>query len=246
MKALYRISLASVIFLFMTTVCVSASRIRINENISYDYKDNTFCITDSADVDGEELTVALIKGDYTNSDLTSVPGSEFYYIGQKSGSSYDDFGKVGVKYDDKTIEPGVYTLVTGGDGVELTKTKVVIGNVVNEDGSYSSHLHSGLKDVENIEFGTVDNTFRMYGESDYAYICVGSFNYTSVGKMGFVFQRTTPDGIVQKSYTELANLKTPLGNIASVSEGTQIQVGLQMNFVPLDVEFVAIPYVSAQ
>lgn len=246
MKTLYRGLMASLMILLLTSVSVSASRIQVNENISYDYQNNTFSIVQSAGAGETELSVSLLKGEWNVDNISSAQSSDFYYVGQQTGEQYSEFGEIGIKYDNNKIEPGVYTLVTSGDGVDVEATKIVIGNAINADGSFSEHVHSGLESSSSVEFGTVASTLRMYGEGEYAYVCIGNFNYTTTGKMGFMFQRQTSDGKVQKAYTELGSLKTPLNNIASMSEGTKIQVGLQMNFVPEDVEFVAIPYVSAQ
>ena len=247
MKTFLKGMISSLVFLLLTSLSVSASGMQIDENISFNYQNNTFEIKESANGGEGELTVALVKGEWSTGNLDSLQADDFYYIGQKSGESYGDFGELGIKYDSNTIEPGVYTLVTGGDNVGVKATKLVIGNAINQDGSFSDHVHSGLESSSSVEFGTVDATLRVYKEDNkYAYVCVGSFTYTSVGKMGFMFQRQTGDGQVEKAYTELGALKNPLKNIASMTEGAKIQVGLQMNFVPEDVEFVAIPYVSAQ
>ncbi len=242
MKALFK---GMIVCAAMLLAVTSASAAQENENISFDYQNNTFNITESTTVPESELTVMLIKGDRRSDDLSEVNTSDFYYIGQKTGTKYDAFGVLGIKFDDNSeVEPGVYTLVTGGDGVSVKKTKVVIGNVIKGSGELSSNVHSGLMD-KNIEFGEIESTFRVYGEDDYAYVCVGNFNYSGLGNMGFVFQKKE-NGEVKKTYKELKDMNNSLEGIASISEGSRVQIALQMNNIPENTEFVAIPYVSAQ
>ena len=246
MKTFIKVLISSVTFLLLTSLSVSATGRQIDENISYNYQNNTFSIIDSYRDSESELSLVLLKGQWSVDDLDSLEADDFYYIGQKSSGSYGDFEDMGMKYDNNIIEPGVYTLVTGGEDRSLKTRKIVIGNATDKDGTTSSNVHSGLESAPGIEFGTVENTIRVYNEGTYAYVCIGSFTYTSTGKMGFMFQRQTSGGTVEKAYTELGKLNNPLKNIASMTEGANIKVGLQMNFVPEDVEFVAIPYVSAQ
>ncbi len=243
MKTLYRGLILSVIFVLMTALGANADGIQINENISYNYQDNTFVVQQFAGSNDQELTVVLLKGEWSAEDLMSVTDEDFYYVGQKTASSYTEFGSLGIKYDGNKIEPGVYTLIISGDNASTKATKLVIGSAVNKDGSMSEHVHSGLSS-QKVEFGNVNATFRVYSEDDYAYVCVSSFDYTSDGEMGFLFQRQNTDGEIQKAYKPISTMNTPLENIASISEGTKIQVGLQMNFVPKDVEFVAVPYIA--
>ena len=243
MKALFKGMMVCAAMLLAVT---SASAAQENENISFDYQNNTFNITESTTVPESELTVMLIKGDRRSDDLSAVAASDFYYVGQKTGTKYDAFGVLGIKFDDNSeVEPGVYTLVTGGDEVDVTKTKVVIGNVMSGSGELSSNVHSGLKEKK-IEFGKVDATFRVYGEDDYAYVCVGTFNYSQASEMGFIFQRKVGDGKVEKAYKELTDMNNSLAGIASISENAEVQIAIQMNNIPENTEFVAIPYVSAQ
>ncbi len=225
-------------------------------SMSFNYGDNTFTVTDNTAKDSEtELTVMLVKGDYTgNKSLADVKSDDICYIGQAGGLSYSSlFTNLGVKYTEGKFVPGDYTLVKSGEGMtEASKTKIFLGNARKADGGISDDIHKDLK-AENVTFGTMSQTLKVYEDANtgqYIYIGVGNFpleGNVTPDKLGFAVQRMEGDGVVDKGYRSLntfANVSDSLKNISSF-DGVNIEVGIQIKGINNNTEIVAIPYVLA-
>ena len=226
-----------------------------SDNISFNYGKNTFSVTDTTNKGTEtELTVMLVKGDYSSKSLAEVAADDICYIGQAGGLSYSNlFNNLGVKYTGGKFEPGVYTLVTSGYGAQAaTKTRIFLGNAVDSNAAVSEYMHSEFKkDGVSVNFGTMSQTLKIQeaATSDrYIYVGVGEFNIAesvTTDKLGFVVQKQEAGKDIQKGYRSLSDFGiTALENVGSLSG--VLNVGIQINGLANTTEIVAIPYVIAQ
>ncbi len=265
MKFLYKGILVASLAMCVTSVTVGATGEEAEvtskqENISFNYQTNMFDIDTGTGVAAdEELTVMLIKGDYseTGISLSQIDVANVYYVGQKNGSDYDIFDDLGVKYDSDKFAPGVYTLITSGESAAVTRTKLVIGNALNKDVTAGDYLPTGWVATD-YEFGKISGTVRYYPEGEdgkYIYVCYADFPYiNNLNDAGFVFQNISDEGTTKKLVKPLSdfNLSDTLENIASIS--ANVQIGVQINNIPVvasnNIEavdnIVAIPYVKVQ
>lgn len=225
-------------------------------SMSFNYGDNTFTVTDNTAKDSEtELTVMLVKGDYTgNKSLADVKSDDICYIGQQGGLSYSSlFTNLGVKYTGGEFAPGDYTLVKSGEGMtEASKTKIFLGNARKANGGISDDIHQYFKDSNrNVTFGTMSQTLKVYEDANtgqYIYIGVGNFpleGNVTPDKLGFAVQKMVDGNSVDKGYRSLdsfTNISDSLKNIGSF-EGGSIEVGIQIKGINNNTEIVAIPYV---
>ena len=228
-----------------------ASPVPTTESISmsFNYGDNTFTVTDNtAKASETELTVMLVKGDYTgDKSLADIKSDDICYIGQAGGLSYSSlFTNLGVKYTGGKFVPGEYTLVKSGAGMtEASKTKIFLGNAVTADGGISEYMHEKFKNW-GVTFGTMKQTIKVYEtEENEKYIYVGEGIFPIGGaiptdNLGFAVQKH--DGTSLKKGYRALNTFEALKNIASLN-GTNLSVGIQINDVPNSTEIVAIPYV---
>ncbi len=260
MKFLYKGILIASLAVCMTSATAGATDTEDvaskQENISFDYQTNMFDIDAGSTQAEQELTVMLVKGDYSETavSLSQIDVADVYYVGQKNGTDYDIFNDLGVKYDEGEFEPGVYTLITSGESAAVTKTKLVIGNALNKDVTAGDYLPSGWNAAD-YEFGKISQTVRYYPEGEdgsYIYVCFADFPYiNSLEDAGFVFQNIS-DTATKKLNKPLSdfNLNDTLAGINSIS--ANIQIGVQINNIPVvasgTVEavenIVAIPYVK--
>ncbi|MBQ7975311.1 MAG: hypothetical protein IJ300_06450 [Clostridia bacterium] len=222
-----------------------------NENISFNYENNTFTVTQEDTAAETELTVMLVKGDYYSdgTSLADVPASDVYYIGQASGKSYSElFENMGVKYDNGSFAPGVYTMITSGYGMEATRTKLFVGNAVNSEGANTNNLPKDIRENEGITYGTVTQTIRIdedEADSKYIFVSVGQLSFdglASTDKLGFIVQKQTGTE-VKKSYKSLKNLNFSGFDNITAFKGT-LSLGIQLNDIPTGTDVVAIPYVD--
>lgn len=225
-------------------------------SMSFNYGDNTFTVTDNTAKDSEtELTVMLVKGDYTgNKSLADVKSDDICYIGQAGGLSYSSlFTNLGVKYTDGEFAPGDYTLVKSGEGMtEASKTKIFLGNAVKENDEISDDIHRYFEGKD-VTFGTMNQTLKVYenaNKEQYIYVGVGNFpmeGNVTLDKLGFAVQKMVDGNSVDKGYRSLdsfTNISDSLKNIGSF-EGGSIEVGIQIKGINNNTEIVAIPYVLA-
>lgn len=264
MKFLYKGLLVASLAVCMISATALADEVTsvpsAEENISFDYQTNMFDIDAGTGVaTDEELTVMLVKGDYTSDSisLSQVNVADVYYVGQKTGTDYDIFDDLGVKYDSHKFAPGVYTLITSGETIGLKKTKLVIGNALNKDVTVGDYLPDGWLASE-YTFGSVGNTVRYYPEGEngnYIYVCYADFpSISNLDDAGFVFQNiSNTQGTGTKHLVKKLsdfNVSEALANIASYN--ANIQIGVQVNNVPVVASgniqavdnIVAIPYVK--
>lgn len=253
MKFLYKGILVASLAVCMTSATVLADEAgnvtSVQENISFNYDTNMFNIDAGSTQAEQQLTVMLVKGDLTSGSvsLSQIDASQVYYVGQKTGTDYEIFKDLGVKYDEGKFEPGVYTLITSGETAAVKKTKLVIGNALNKDVAAGDHLPKAL--AEGYKFGSVSETVRYYPEGDagkYIYVFYADFpSMTNLEEAGFVFQNISNQGKIMHLYKSLGGFGTDfLENINSIS--ANIQIGVQVNDVPSDTveNIVAIPYVK--
>ena len=257
MKFLYKGILVASLAVCMTTVTALADEVpsvpSAEENISFDYQTNMFDIDAGTGVaTNEELTVMLVKGDYTADDisLANIDVANVYYVGQQPGTNYDIFDDLGVKYDSDKFAPGVYTLITSGETIGLKKTKLVIGNALDKGVGLGSYLPRDWN-ASDYTFGSVGNTARYYPEDNdgkYIYVCYATFPAVAdFDNAGFVFQNisATSTKHLVKTLNQF-NLDF-MDGINSIDAG--IEIGVQVNDIPtvganaVD-NIVAIPYVK--
>ena len=264
MKFLYKGILVASLAVCMTSATVLANEAEnvpsVQENISFNYQTNMFDIDAGTGVDAdEELTVMLVKGDYAGDDisLSQINAADVYYVGQKTGTDYDIFDDLGVKYDSDKFAPGVYTLITSGETIGLKKTKLVIGNALNKDVTVGEYLPDDWIASE-YTFGSVGNTVRYYPEGEngnYIYVCYANFPAISnLENAGFVFQNISnaEDTGTRHLVKKLSdfNISEALAGITSYN--ANVQIGVQVNDVPVVTSgniqavdnIVAIPYVK--
>ena len=261
MKFLYKGILVASLAVCMASATVFATETAgvtsKEENISFNYQTNMFDIEAGSGVAAdEELTVMLVKGDYSEQSisLSQINASDVYYVGQKTGTNYNIFEDLGVKYDSDKFTPGVYTLITSGETADVKKTKLVIGNAVDKNAAAGNYLPNNLK--TGYKFGSVSETVRYYPEDangSYIYVCYADFPaITDLENAGFVFQNISNQGQIMHLYKPLSdfNLSDTLEGIASIN--ANIQIGVQINNVPTVAStgitavenIVAIPYVK--
>ena len=257
MKFLYKGILVASLAVCMTSATAfateSATVTSKEENISFDYQTNMFDIdADSPQVE-QELTVMLVKGDYTGDDvsLANIDVDNVYYVGQQHGTNYDIFNDLGVKYDSDKFAPGVYTLITSGETAEIKKTKLVIGNAISKGVVAGEHLPESWNASE-YTFGSVKNTVRYYPEDadeKYIYVCYATFPAGSdFENAGFVFQNISGTSSTKHLVKTLKNFN--LEFIRSINSiYADIEIGVQVNDIPTVGEnavknIVAIPYVE--
>lgn len=239
---------AAVMFSFAAFANAEESNVvKKPDNISFDYGNNTFSVTETTTIaDKTELTIMLVKGDYVNSSLDNVQAADICYVGQAGGCSYVElFGDKGVRYTNGDFEPGVYTLITSGQGVTPKKTKIFLGNAVDADLEVSKYMHTYFGD-KNVEFGTTNQSIKVYENSNnYIYVGVGEFNINNTvtpDKLGFVVQKKENGGALKKGYQSLKELGVEaLENVGSVYG--VFNVGIQINGIVNTTDVVAIPYV---
>lgn len=254
MKFIYKGLLVASLAVCMASATAFADEVSsvpsAEENISFNYQTNMFDIDAGTGVaSNEELTVMLVKGDYAGDDisLSQINAADVYYVGQKTGTDYDIFDDLGVKYDSDKFAPGVYTLITSGETIGLKKTKLVIGNALGKNVDIGSYLPHDW-DASNYTFGSVGNTARYYPEDNdgkYIYVCYADFPpITNLESAGFVFQNIS--GTSTKHLVKTLNQFNLdfMDGINSIDAG--IKIGVQVNDVPSDTveNIVAIPYVK--
>lgn len=254
MKFIYKGLLVASLAVCMASATAFADEVSsvpsAEENISFNYQTNMFDIDAGTGVaSNEELTVMLVKGDYSsqNISLSQIDVSNVYYVGQKTGTNYNIFEDLGVKYDSDKFTPGVYTLITSGETADVKKTKLVIGNAISKGVVAGEHLPDGW-DASEYTFGSVKNTVRYYpGDADgkYIYVCYADFpSITNLESAGFVFQNIS--GTSTKHLVKTLNQFNLdfMDGINSIDAG--IEIGVQVNDVPSDTveNIVAIPYVK--
>lgn len=202
---------------------------------SYDYQTNKVGITDTeklADQD-QELTVLVVKGNYTGDSTKEITSADVYYVDQESGSAFSCFQNLGLKQTD--LDAGEYTLIAGGDNVaEPIKELMIIGDV--------STVPNGLN-KNNLNFGKVSDVKKIQkADNTYVYVCKCEMPKGTVSdssKMGFIFQRKN-DTQWQHLYKAM-----DLSKLSTVSIDANIEFGLQVNGITLDpdtIQFTAIPY----
>ncbi len=257
MKFLYKGILVASLAVCITSATVLANEAEnvppVQENISFNYQTNVFDIDAGSTQAEQELTVMLVKGDFSEQDvsLSEIAVEDVYYVGQKNGTDYDVFNELGVKYDSAKFEPGVYTLITSGETVQVTKTKLVIGNALGKDG-LGDYLPADLK-TGNYEFGSISSTERYYPDGvgeKYIYVCYADFPaMTNLDEAGFVFQNISKQGKIMHLYKPLKGFKLNDALAGINSSNTPIQIGVQVNDIPAEGDnavdnIVAIPYVK--
>ena len=262
MKFLYKGILIASLAMCMTAVTAGATENENveskQENISFDYQTNMFDIDAGTPQAEQELTVMLVKGDYseTGISLSQIDAADVYYVGQKTGTNYDIFNDLGVKYDSGEFTPGVYTLITSGESVAVTKTKLVIGNAVDKNVAAGDYLPSGWN-ASDYKFGKIDRTIRYYPENEdgkYIYVCFAVFpSFNGLENTGLVFQNISNDDQTStkklfKTFKQL-NVSETLQNINSIE--SEVEIGVQINDIPVGTSdavdnIVAIPYVKVQ
>ncbi len=226
---------------------------KLEENISFNYGDNTFSVSmpeENRLSQETELTVMLVKGDYTNGSLAGISSDDVCYIGQAGGFKYSDiFDNLGVKYTHGNFEPGVYTLVTSGDGVATARTKIFLGNALDAEGFVSEYMHKTFSD-KRVSCGTMERTFRVYEEDNteqYIYVGIGNFEAeetVATKNLGFAIQMQD-NGEFKRGYRTLEDLGVKaLKNIPYI-EGV-LNIGIQINGLANGTDIVAIPYVIAE
>lgn len=234
---------------------VSPGYTQTSDDVSFNYGANSFSISIEDEVQqsfDKELIIMLIKGDYTNASLATVPTENICYIDQESGLTYSSlFTNLGVKYDtDGEFEPGVYTLVKGGYGVTESRTKIFLGNATNAAGEISKNIHSDFADLD-VAFGTINQTLKVYedgNEESYIYVGEGIFpvnEKTNLANLGFAVQKKSGETL-DKGYRLLnsfTNMSSALSKITSID--ANLAVGIQIDDVSKDTEIVAIPFVLA-
>ena len=227
---------------------------KVEENISFNYGENTFSVSIPGEINKSqetELTVMLVKGDYTKRSLMDIPSDDICYVGQAEGLKYSDlFDNLGVRYTDGIFKPGVYTLITSGYNMgAASRTKIFLGSAVDSEGFASQYMHSAFRNKK-VNYGTMERTFRVYedgNEEQYIYVGIGNFEVeetVATSNLGFVVQ-LEDNGEFKRGYRTLADLGvTALENIPYI-EGV-LNVGIQINGLANGTEIVAIPYVIAQ
>ena len=93
MKFLYKGILVASLAVCMTSATVLADEAgnvtSVQENISFNYDTNMFNIDAGSTQAKQELTVMLVKGDYSEQSisLSRINASDVYYVGQKTGTN---------------------------------------------------------------------------------------------------------------------------------------------------------------
>ncbi|MBP3361742.1 MAG: hypothetical protein J6N52_12860 [Clostridia bacterium] len=203
----------------------------------YNYSAKKLGITDkeplnpSAPDESQELTILVVKGDFTGTNAGDITSDNVYYVDQESGTSFSCFQNLGLKQTG--LEAGTYTLIAGGANVtEPMKELMIIGNV---DGSVPKGLEG-----KTLNFGTVSNVTKVQKDGEYVYACLCTVPKGSEpSKLGFIFQRNDK-GQWQHLYKTL-----DLSKKIETSIDAPIEFGLQVNGITEDpdtIQFSAIPY----
>ncbi len=193
---------------------------------SYDYgvnNNNKLSVENGGDLGGveQELTVLLVK-DYAEGK--AIKADDIFYVNQtKSDSFASAFKDLGLKGG--ALEPGVYTLILGGENIgQAKKAEVVVGNIADD-----KNIPSALRG-KNVTYYKVSRVRTRDDGNKFDYACLLSFDgYDPDNDYGVVLQyvdETKNNNNVMKMYIGLGDMGT-----GALVEATYT-IGIQINDIP--------------
>lgn len=218
---------------FLLSLTVNAEDIT---KTGYDYEDHTVSVNElnGTQLDEQELTVLIVKGDKTADDAV-IEGTDIYFVDQVNGSAFSAFKNLGVKGG--ALEAGEYTIIAGGENIEQAGIKelFVVGN--KED-----KVPTAIAD-KTITYGEVRNVQITSNDNKYNYSCICDFdgNSLNLSKIGWIFQQKSGDSW-QHLYKTIGN--TTENDTISTSIDAEISIGLVIYGLPVNPAenfFTAIP-----